>query len=95
MQTKNKALLAMAVAGILGAATVQAGEMKKDKMSKKAKSENVNCYGVNKCGGHGKCGGEGHACAGKNSCKGQGWLPMPKDSCMEIEGGSLEPMKKG
>ncbi len=95
MQKRNKALLAAAVAGILSAAlSAQAGEKGKMKMKEKADA-NVPCYGVNKCGGTGKCGGEGHSCAGTNSCKGQGWLPMPKDSCLAIEGGSLTPLKKG
>ena len=109
--TKSKALLAAAVAGILGAAgtAVQAGEMPKDKKASdgahkcgaKAKcggakgADSVNCYGVNKCKGTGKCGGEGTSCAGTNSCKGMGWLPMPKDSCLAIDGGSTGPKKKG
>ncbi len=94
MQNKGRMLLAAAVAGILGASVVQAAE-KKDMKMKKAGNENVECYGVNKCAGTGKCGGEGHSCAGTNSCKGMGWLSMPKDSCLAIEGGSLTPIKKG
>ncbi len=96
----NKVLLAAAVAGILGAAgAVHADDMKMDKsMGKGAKtSDSVHCYGVNSCSGKGKCGGPGGAsCAGTNKCKGQGWLPMPKDSCTAIDGGSTEPkeMKK-
>ena len=110
--TKRQALLAAAVAGIVGAAgavnpsVAFAGDKGKKEDGKHkcggkascggAKSDgSVNCYGVNKCKGTGKCGGaEGGACAGTNSCKGMGWLPMPKDSCLAIEGGSLEPKKK-
>jgi hypothetical protein len=101
---KTKALLAAAVAGICagGALPVIAHAGGKDKkMADGAakcggmKSDAVNCYGVNKCKGAGKCGGEGSTCAGTNSCKGMGWLPMPKDSCLGIEGGSLTPAKKG
>ena len=97
MQNKSKALLAAAVAGLLGATLVNAGDKKMDKKTKmKGDAQaNVNCYGVNKCAGAGKCGGgEGHTCAGTNTCKGQGWLPMPKDSCLGLESGSLEPLKK-
>jgi len=57
--------------------------------TKAQKAEVTKCYGVNKCKGFGKCGGSGHDCAGKNSCKGQGWLLMPKDSCLALDGGSL------
>jgi hypothetical protein len=105
---KTRALWAAAVAGIVGAAGVavpsSASAAKKDKKMEasaatcggmKSGSSDVNCYGVNKCKGAGKCGGEGSACAGSNSCKGRGWLPMPKDSCLSIDGGSTEPVKKG
>ena len=97
---KNKTLLAAAVAGILGVAGTARAEMKMDaKKADGAKKapELVNCFGVNSCSGKGKCGnGAGNSCAGTNKCKGQGWLPMPKDSCLAIDGGSLEPkeMKK-
>src|SRR5687767_10418392 len=105
---KTKAMLAAAVAGILGAATapVQAKEMPKEKkasdgahkcsgagcggmkVASAGGSDSVSCWGVNKCSGTGKCGGpEGNSCAGTNSCKGKGWLPMPKDSCLAIDGG--------
>ena len=87
---KRNMLLKAAVAGIVGVATVSAPSWAKESKAKKD-AMNVKCYGVNKCGGHGKCGGPGHECAGKNSCKGQGWLSMPKESCENLEGGSLEP----
>jgi uncharacterized membrane protein len=86
----NSKVLAAAVAGLmgLGAMAAVAGD-KPAKSSKKAdKNALVHCYGVNKCKGFGKCGGQGHECAGANSCKGQGWVPMPKDSCEAIEGGT-------
>lgn len=91
--TKGNMLLKAAVAGIVGVAVASAPSWAKESKAKKGDA-NVKCYGVNKCGGHGKCGGPGHECAGKNSCKGQGWLPMPKDSCENIEGGSLKPKSK-
>lgn len=86
----KKALLGAAVAGIVGAALSSSPASAKDKKSE----GNITCWGVNKCGGHAHgCMGKG-SCAGKNSCKGQGWLPMPKESCENIEGGSLTPPKK-
>ena len=89
--TKGNMLLKAAVAGIVGVAIASAPSLAGDSKAKKS-DKNVKCYGVNKCGGHGKCGGPGHECAGKNSCKGQGWLSMPADSCLNIEGGSLTPL---
>lgn len=90
---KGNRMLKAAVAGIVGAAIVSTPSWAKESKAKKS-DKNVKCYGVNKCGGHGKCGGPGHECAGKNSCKGQGWLYMPKESCENIEGGSLTPPVK-
>ncbi|MBI2384645.1 MAG: DUF2282 domain-containing protein [Elusimicrobia bacterium] len=90
---KGNMLLKAAVAGIVGAAVVSTPSWAKESKAKKS-DKNVKCYGVNKCGGHGQCGGPGHECAGKNSCKGQGWLYMPKESCENIEGGTLTPPEK-
>lgn len=85
MKKENGRILAAALAGlVIAAAPASAREEKKTKGS----PELVKCHGVNKCAGHGKCGGAGNACAGKNACKGKGWLPMPKESCDNIEGGS-------
>jgi uncharacterized membrane protein len=91
----NSKLLAAAVAGLMGLGAVAsiAQDSMSTKPSKKKADKNalVHCYGVNKCKTMGKCGGPGHECAGQNSCKGQGWLPMPKDSCEAIEGGTTTP----
>ena len=100
---KNKWLLGAAVAGILGAGLAQSADAKKAAAKKDepktstetASDELVPCYGINKCSGHGKCGQESHACAGMNACKGQGWIKVPKDTCEEIQGGSLKPIPKG
>lgn len=89
MKKKQAALLAAAVAGLMGTA-VHAGS---NKNTKGMKEDLAPCYGINKCAGHGKCGGVGHACAGQNSCKGQGWLKVPKGVCEDIQGGSLTPPK--
>jgi uncharacterized membrane protein len=88
--TGKKALLGAAVAGIMGAALASAPASAKEKGGAGA----AKCWGVNKCGGHAhSCMGKG-SCAGKNSCKGQGWLAMPKESCENIEGGTLTPPRK-
>jgi uncharacterized membrane protein len=84
----NSKLLAAAVAGLMGLGAVAAVAGDKPAKKKADKNALVHCYGVNKCKTMGKCGGPGHECAGQNSCKGQGWLPMPKDSCDAIEGGT-------
>jgi len=70
---KGSLLLASAVAGMIafaGAATSVSAE----------ESEQVNCYGVNKCKGAGACGG-----------KGQGYLKIDQETCLQIEGGRLTP----
>jgi hypothetical protein len=101
MNKTNKAFLGAAVAGLMSAMSMSAHAVDGKKMKKgsmEGSNELIKCYGVNKCGGTGKCGGkkasgETHACAGQNSCKSQGWLLMPKDSCLALEGGSLEPVE--
>jgi uncharacterized membrane protein len=61
--------------------------------------ETVRCYGINACRGMGDCGGKGHSCAGENECKGKGYLKLPKETCLKIQGGRLteepEAEKKG
>lgn len=78
---KRSMLIRAAVAGLVGATVATPALAKDSKAKKKAADENVKCYGVNKCAGFG----------GHNSCKGLGYLMMPKESCLNIEGGSLEP----
>jgi uncharacterized membrane protein len=85
---KRSVLVKAAVAGLMGAAIMAAPGVAG---AKTKAPKDVKCYGVNKCKGFGKCSGGSHSCAGKNSCKGQAWLPMPKDSCLAIDGGSLKP----
>jgi len=84
-------LLSAAIAGLLGAAaTAKADPIPKDKLKK---MNVVACYGVNTCKATGQCAAENHACAGQNECRGEGWLPIPKESCLAI-GGSLTAMAK-
>lgn len=82
MNNRTKILLAASLAGAF-AMPVAAHE--------DAKKETAKCYGVNKCKGVGDCGGQGHSCAGKNACKGQGYVDMDKETCLQLEGGSLKP----
>lgn len=81
---KRSLLLASAAAGMIAFAGAPSSVSA-------AESEQVNCYGVNKCKGTGACGGKGHSCAGENACKGQGYLKIDKDTCLKIEGGRLTP----
>jgi len=84
-------LLGAAVAGILASALpAQAQKIPAEKLKK---MDVVPCYGVNSCKGTGQCSGSGHECSGQNSCKGQGWLAIPKEACLNIQGGSLSPKK--
>ena len=88
MEGKQRALLAASVAGILAVGGMLGlGQT----VSAEGEGEKAHCYGVNKCKGTGDCGGKGHACAGKNACKGQGFIQIPENACMRIEGGTLTP----
>ncbi len=49
-------------------------------------SENVHCYGVNKCKGHNDCKTASNACKGHASCKGQGFISMSEKSCDHVGG---------
>lgn len=83
MKTRNKVLMASAVAGLL----VSGGFMPGNAAA--AEGDKVHCYGVNKCKGTGECGGKGSSCAGENGCKGQGWISTTKEECLKMEGGRL------
>ena len=90
---KKKALVAASVAGLMALAwgTVSLLGLSKAHADEAAAGgeESAPCYGVNACKGTGECGGKDHACAGENACKGQGWIKMPKDKCLGMEGGRL------
>lgn len=91
MKQGNGRIIAAALAGLVAAsAPAFAKNDKKKAKDGKDAPEMVKCYGVNKCAGHNKCAGAGNACAGKNACKGKGWLPMPKESCDNIVGGTTQ-----
>ena len=78
--TKSKgAALALAAAGLVGCAGMGSDQTA-------SSSENVHCYGVNKCKGHNDCKTAHNACKGHASCKGQGFISMPKDACDHVGG---------
>ena len=85
--TKKKMLIAASVAGLMAAVSAGAAHAGMESMS--GQGETVHCYGVNKCKGTGDCGGKGASCAGTNACKGHGWLSLPEDTCLKIDGGRL------
>ena len=49
-------------------------------------SENVHCFGVNKCKGHNDCKTASNACKGHSACKGHGFISMPAKSCDHVGG---------
>jgi len=80
MSTTNKTVglaLAVAAAGMLGAATVNAAP---------SESANVHCYGVNVCKGHNDCKTAENACKGQAACKGHGFVAMSAKACDDIGG---------
>ena len=89
--SKQRALLAASVAGLVAAAGLVAG----GQQAQAVEGEKVPCYGINKCKGTGDCGGKGHSCAGKNECAGQSYIELEKDTCLKIKDGRLTPEAKG
>ncbi len=87
MNTKQQALLAASVAGLIAVVGVISGNQ-----AQAAESEKVPCYGINKCKGTGSCKGAGNACAGKNACAGHGFIKLEKETCLKIKDGSLTPV---
>ena len=74
------AALAIAAASLVGCASYTATD-------KTASATNdVHCYGVNKCKGHNDCKTAGNACKGHASCKGQGFISMPASACEHVGG---------
>jgi uncharacterized membrane protein len=73
------AALALAAASMFGCANM--GMDKSESVS-----NDVHCYGVNKCKGHNDCKTAHNACKGHGACKGQGFVSMPKSSCDKLGG---------
>ena len=55
-------------------------------VSSASASDNVHCFGVNKCGGHNDCKTASNACKGMASCKGKGFLKMSAKACGDVGG---------
>ena len=70
------AIAAASMIGCTGSGSVQSAST----------SENVHCYGVNKCKGHNDCKTANNACKGHASCKGQGFISMPAAACDHVGG---------
>ena len=85
MDRKTRTLVAASVAGLVAAM----GMLGNAAQSHAADSEDVPCYGVNKCKGVGDCGGKATSCAGTNACAGQGFMKLNKDLCLRLQGGRL------
>jgi len=79
-KTKGTAL-AIAAASIVGCAGITSDNAT-------SASNDVHCYGVNKCKGHNDCKTASNACKGHASCKGHGFINMPADACDHV-GGSV------
>ncbi len=74
------AALAIAAASLVGCASDTA-------TGKSVSATNdVHCYGVNRCKGHNDCKTASNACKGHASCKGQGFISMPASSCDHVGG---------
>lgn len=80
MTKTTGAALAIAAATLVGCSS----NMATDKSA--SVSENVHCYGVNKCKGHNDCKTASNACKGHASCKGQGFISMSASSCDHVGG---------
>lgn len=87
----KRAWLTASIAGLVAAV----GSLGLAQQAQAVEEGNVHCYGINKCQGTGECGGKGHGCAGKNECAGQGWIELPEDTCLKIQGGRLTPEEEG
>ena len=74
--------LAIAAAGLIGTAQVQAG----GPAAGASTVEIGHCYDVNRCKGHNDCKTAENACAGQASCEGHGFVGMPLKSCADVGG---------
>lgn len=77
----NGRTIAMAVCGLMLAATPKV--VHADAKTKEAK---VKCQGINECKGKGSCATATNACAGQNACKGKGWLEVTAKDCKAQKG---------
>ena len=57
-----------------------------------AKSNQVQCLGINSCKGQGACATAKNDCKGKNACKGQGMVRVSAEEC-KSKGGQVQIQK--
>jgi uncharacterized membrane protein len=74
------AALAIAAASLVGCAGYSTTEQSA------SASNNVHCYGVNKCKGQNDCKTASNACKGHASCKGMGFVSMSAAACDNVGG---------
>jgi uncharacterized membrane protein len=91
-ETLKGALIASAIATLLGAGAANADD--KAAGHAKEKGKGVKCSGVNECKGKGACAGAGSSCAGSNACKGKGWIKMESEKACKDKGGTVVAEKK-
>lgn len=77
----NGRTIAMAVCGLMLAASPHLGHA--DDKTKEAK---VKCQGINECKGKGACATATNDCAGLNACKGKGWIAVTPKECTDKKG---------
>jgi len=74
------AALALAAASMIGCASNTASN------ESAGTSNNVHCYGVNKCKGHNDCKTAENACKGHAKCKGHGFISLSASACENVGG---------
>ena len=74
------AALALLAAGMVGCASNTASN------ESAGASNNVHCYGVNKCKGHNDCKTAENACKGHAKCKGHGFISLSERTCENVGG---------
>ncbi len=91
--TENGALIAAAVASLIGAIAPDAWAGKSAKHRENA-GVVVQCGGINSCKGQGACAGNGNACKAMNECKGKGFVEVDSAKACSIKGGRVMEQKK-
>lgn len=83
MKTTKGMLIAASAAALLASTGLFADDSA-------AKTDNVQCAGINTCKGHGECAAadKSHGCAGMNTCKGKGWVSVSAKEC-KTKGGKV------
>ncbi len=78
-------VIATAAAAVFAMAPVSSATAGSHQKASSA-SDNVKCYGMNKCKGHSACKTAENACKGQNKCKGHGFVKVSQTACDDIGG---------